>query len=69
MTEAGGVFSAALFAAGLVDEVVIYLAPRLCGGTLPALAGPPWRESLSLVETDLIQLGDDLRFRGIILQR
>jgi diaminohydroxyphosphoribosylaminopyrimidine deaminase/5-amino-6-(5-phosphoribosylamino)uracil reductase len=66
MTEAGGVFSAALFEAGLVDEVVVYLAPRLCGGTLPALAGPTWRESLRLVETDLIQLGDDFRFRGII---
>jgi diaminohydroxyphosphoribosylaminopyrimidine deaminase/5-amino-6-(5-phosphoribosylamino)uracil reductase len=66
MTEAGGVFSAALFEAALVDEVVVYLAPRLCGGTLPALAGPTWRESLRLVETDLIQLGDDFRFRGII---
>ena len=39
MTEAGGVFSAALFEAGLVDEVVIYYAPMLCGGPVPALAG------------------------------
>ena len=66
MTEAGGVFSAALFAAGLVDEVVVYLAPRLCGGTAPALAGHPLHASLRLVETELIQLGNDFRCRGII---
>ena len=67
MTEAGGVFSAALFAAGLVDEVVIYYAPLLCGATTtPALAGPPWPASLRLVETAVIQLGDDLRIRGVL---
>jgi len=66
MTEAGGRFSAALFEAGLVDEVVVYVAPLVCGGTTPALAGPPLRESLRLVETAVIRLGDDLRFCGII---
>lgn len=66
MTEAGGVFSAALFEAGLIDEVVVYCAPRLCGGSSPALAGSEWRESLRLVETEFRQLGDDLRFRGVV---
>jgi diaminohydroxyphosphoribosylaminopyrimidine deaminase/5-amino-6-(5-phosphoribosylamino)uracil reductase len=41
MVEAGGVFSAALLAAGLVDEVVVYLAPMLCGGAVPPLGDPP----------------------------
>ena len=66
MTEAGGVFAAALFAAGLIDEVVIYYAPLLCGGTVPALAGDGWRESLRLVDTTIEQIGDDFRLRGII---
>jgi diaminohydroxyphosphoribosylaminopyrimidine deaminase/5-amino-6-(5-phosphoribosylamino)uracil reductase len=66
MTEAGGIFSAALFEAGLVDEVVLYYAPMLCGGPVPALAGADLPESLRLVETEFTQLGDDIRFRGVI---
>ena len=67
MTEAGGVFSAALFEAGLIDEVVIYYAPLLCGGPVPALAGNGLPESLHLGETQYLQLGDDIRFRGVVL--
>jgi diaminohydroxyphosphoribosylaminopyrimidine deaminase/5-amino-6-(5-phosphoribosylamino)uracil reductase len=66
MTEAGGVFSAALFADGLVDEVVIYYAPLICGATVPALAGNPLPASLRLTETSLTQLGEDFCFRGIV---
>lgn len=66
MTECGGVFSAALFEAGLVDEVVIYYAPLLCGGPVPALAGAGFHESLSLTDTEFARLGDDVRFRGWI---
>jgi diaminohydroxyphosphoribosylaminopyrimidine deaminase/5-amino-6-(5-phosphoribosylamino)uracil reductase len=66
MTEAGGIFSAALFDAGLVDEVVVYYAPLLCGGPSPALAGAGLPQSLHLEETEFVQLGDDLRFRGVI---
>lgn len=66
MTEAGGVFSAALFEAGLVDEVVVYYAPLLCGGPVPALAGAGLPQSLHLEETEFVRLGDDIRFRGII---
>jgi len=66
MTEAGGVFSAALFEAGLVDEVIVYYAPLLCGGPSPALAGTGLHESLQLVETEFIQLGNDLRFSGVV---
>lgn len=66
MTEVGGVFSAALFDAGLVDEVVVYYAPRLCGGPSPALAGSGLHKSLCLMETEFIQMGDDLRFSGVV---
>lgn len=66
MTEAGGVFSAALFEAGLVDEVVIYCAPLLCGGPTLALARVALPASFRLIETEFAQLGDDFRLRGII---
>jgi len=66
MTEAGGVFAAALFEAGLVDEIVIYYAPLLCGGPVPALAGNGLPQSLRLEETEFVQLGDDIRFRGLV---
>ncbi|MDP3850223.1 MAG: bifunctional diaminohydroxyphosphoribosylaminopyrimidine deaminase/5-amino-6-(5-phosphoribosylamino)uracil reductase RibD [Luteolibacter sp.] len=66
MTEAGGIFSAALLDAGLVDELVVYCAPRLCGGPSPALAGAGLPESPRLQETEFMRLGDDIRLRGVI---
>jgi len=67
MTEAGGIFSAALFAAGLVDEVVIYYAPLLCGNITPALADTRLPKSLRLIEMECTQLGDDFRLRGVLV--
>ncbi len=64
MTEAGGVFSAALLEAGLIDEVVVYLAPMLCGGPHPAMAGAGLPESLKLENAVYEQLGDDVRLRA-----
>jgi diaminohydroxyphosphoribosylaminopyrimidine deaminase/5-amino-6-(5-phosphoribosylamino)uracil reductase len=66
MVEAGGVFSAALFEAGLIDEVVVYYAPLLCGGPSPGLAGSGLKESLHLDEIDFKQFGNDVRLRGLV---
>ena len=66
MTEAGGIFSAALLEAGLIDEVIIYYAPLLCGGPVPALAGQGLPESARLVETQFTRLGNDIRFQGLL---
>jgi diaminohydroxyphosphoribosylaminopyrimidine deaminase / 5-amino-6-(5-phosphoribosylamino)uracil reductase len=66
MTEAGGIFSAALFEAGLVDEVIVYYAPLLCGGPSPALAGAGLEKSLHLNEIEFTRLGNDLRLRGLV---
>ena len=66
MVEAGGVFSAALFEAGLVDEVVVYYAPLLCGGPSPGLAGAGFHESLHLDEIEFLQFGNDVRLRGVV---
>jgi diaminohydroxyphosphoribosylaminopyrimidine deaminase/5-amino-6-(5-phosphoribosylamino)uracil reductase len=68
MIEAGGVFSAAMFEAGLVDEVVVYYAPLLCGGPSPALGGAGLAESLHLNEIDFKQFGNDIRLRGVIVR-
>jgi diaminohydroxyphosphoribosylaminopyrimidine deaminase/5-amino-6-(5-phosphoribosylamino)uracil reductase len=65
MLEAGGRLSAALLAAGLVDEVVIYQAPILCGGgTIPALADLV--KSLELREITRETFGADLRLRALL---
>ncbi len=66
LIEGGGIFSAALFEAELVDEVVVYIAPMITGGPTPALAGSGLIESLPLKETEYIQIGNDIRFRGVI---
>jgi len=65
LLEAGPTLGGALLAAGLVDELVVYMAPRLLGGDakpLLELAGPsslapspPWEIR------DVKRLGDDLR--------
>ncbi|MFD0893049.1 bifunctional diaminohydroxyphosphoribosylaminopyrimidine deaminase/5-amino-6-(5-phosphoribosylamino)uracil reductase RibD [Luteolibacter ambystomatis] len=64
LVEAGGAFSAALFEAGCVDEVVIYLAPLLCGGDVPALAGTGLPVPASLEDVRYERIGDDVRMRA-----
>jgi diaminohydroxyphosphoribosylaminopyrimidine deaminase/5-amino-6-(5-phosphoribosylamino)uracil reductase len=66
MTEAGGVFCAALFEAGLVDEVVVYRAPLLTGGGQPALAGDGFPHAVKLVDPEFTRLGQDIRCRARI---
>lgn len=66
MVEAGGVFPAALFEAGVVDEIIVYYAPMLCGGPLPGLAGCGLNESLHLDEVEFHQFGNDVRLRGVV---
>jgi len=62
--EGGPTLASAFVAAGLVDELVVYLAPTLIGGPRTALtelgvAGIDERHRLRFVQVD--QLGDDLR--------
>lgn len=69
MVEAGGVFSAALFEAGLIDEVVVYYAPLLCGGPSPGLGGVGLPEPLKLREIDFQRFGEDVRLRGVVVTK
>lgn len=66
MLEAGGKYSAAMMEAGLVDEVVVYYAPILCGGTVPALAGGGFSSSVKLREISWEKIGLDMRLRGLV---
>ena len=65
MVEAGATLNGALLEAGLVDELVLYLAPMLLGDTarglfaLPALSKMDERKNLSL--RDVRQVGNDMR--------
>lgn len=67
MIEAGGKFSAAMFARGLVDEAVIYQAPLLCGATLPALDGI-FTHSVRLHGVTHERIGSDLKIRGLVVK-
>ncbi len=65
LVEAGPTLAGSFVAAGLVDELVLYLAPHLMGSAarglfeLPGLAQMAQRIALEL--DDLRQVGDDLR--------
>lgn len=68
MVEAGCTLNGALLAAGLVDELVMYVAPVLMGDKARGLFGLPeltemnQRQELTVVETTLI--GQDMRIRA-----
>ena len=65
LVEAGATLAGAFLAAGLVDELVLYVAPKLLGDSawpllqLPVFTALPQCPQLKLV--DVRQLGDDLR--------
>jgi len=65
LLEGGPTLAGAFLAAGLVDQVIGYLAPKLLGAGPAALAGAgvaTIAEALELDLTDLTQIGPDLRF-------
>lgn len=66
--EAGYKLNGSLLAAGLVDEVLLYLAPCLLGHEAAGIFNLPTLEALaekpSLKITDLRQVGQDIRILG-----
>ncbi|MBU6469533.1 MAG: bifunctional diaminohydroxyphosphoribosylaminopyrimidine deaminase/5-amino-6-(5-phosphoribosylamino)uracil reductase RibD [Gammaproteobacteria bacterium] len=69
LVEAGAGLNGALLADGLLDELIIYMAPCLLGDSargmfsLPALKS--MRERMELQITDLRMVGDDLRLIAV----
>jgi len=72
MVEAGSTLNGALLQAGLIDEMVIYVAPKLMGDNakglfhLPALA--KMSEAIDLNITDIRSVGKDLRITARIVK-
>ena len=66
--ESGAVLNGALLRAGLVDELLFYMAPRLVGPGRPMAGWPALQtldEALDFRIMDVQQLGDDLRIRAL----
>lgn len=66
LLEAGGGLAAAFLAASLVDEVAVYLAPLLCGGPVPAVAGEGHDVALERSSITFARTGGDVLMRGLI---
>ncbi len=65
LVEAGAQLAGAFVEAQLVDELVVYMAPTLLGSDARPLLQLPldkMAQQKRLIMTDLLQLGDDLRF-------
>ncbi|MFI5937067.1 bifunctional diaminohydroxyphosphoribosylaminopyrimidine deaminase/5-amino-6-(5-phosphoribosylamino)uracil reductase RibD [Actinoplanes sp. NPDC051494] len=72
LLEGGPTLAGAFLAAGLVDRVVGYLAPRLLGAGRTALvdAGVTTiAEAIDLAFTDITQIGPDLRFTAVPVEK
>lgn len=64
LVEGGPTVAGAFLAAGLVDEIVVYVAPALLGAGQPALATaafPNIRDARRFAFTDIHEVGPDLR--------
>jgi diaminohydroxyphosphoribosylaminopyrimidine deaminase/5-amino-6-(5-phosphoribosylamino)uracil reductase len=70
--EAGAGFNGALLQAGLIDELIIYMAPRLLGDTARGMFGVPALDSLAqswnLGFDDVRMIGDDLRITARVVR-
>lgn len=70
--EAGAGFNGALLAAGLIDELVIYVAPRLFGDTARGMFSVPALQSLAdgwnLSFDDVRRIGPDLRITARVVR-
>ncbi len=72
--EAGARLNAALLEAGVVDELLVYLAPSLVGDPACGIVG--WREALRTLDArvaldfdDVERVGADLRIRALVQRK
>lgn len=68
LCEGGGVLAEALVKADLVDEYLVFMAPKVLGGqAVPAFGGSGWKlgGEPNLKFTDIEKLGDDIFIRAI----
>lgn len=71
LVETGGMLSGAVMRAGLVDELILYVAPRLLGSDAQALLNLPGirtlSEGIALEFVDVAMVGKDCRMRLRVL--
>ncbi|MBL9132222.1 MAG: bifunctional diaminohydroxyphosphoribosylaminopyrimidine deaminase/5-amino-6-(5-phosphoribosylamino)uracil reductase RibD [Verrucomicrobiaceae bacterium] len=64
LIEGGGIILGQAFREQLVDEVHWYIAPLLCGGGRPSLAGPALPASVELEDVQVRPMGDNVHISG-----
>lgn len=64
LVEGGAQVLGQAFREQVVDEVCWYIAPRLCGGGLPCLAGPEFTASVELAGVEILPIGDNVCITG-----
>lgn len=73
LLEAGPILTGAMLRAGLVDELVIYMAPKLLGNEALGVADLPniqrLADHLALTITDVRKLGGDLRITARVQRK
>lgn len=71
--EAGATFASALIKANLVDELVVYLAPKLMGsdgfGLIGALGLTDMAQVIDLAITDVRMVGVDIRITATVVRK
>lgn len=71
--EAGATFASALIKANLVDELIVYLAPKLMGsdgrGLIGALGLTEMEQAIDLDITDVRMVGVDIRISATIVRK
>lgn len=65
LIEGGGIILGQAFRERLVDEVYWYIAPRLCGGGRPSIAGTALPQSVELKDIEVRPIGDNVMVHGI----
>jgi len=64
LIEGGGIVLGQAFREQLVDEIYWYIAPRICGGGRPSIAGPALPASIELQNITVRPMGDNVCFHG-----
>ena len=70
--EAGGTLNGALVRAGVVDEVLVYMAPKILGAAQSAFSGmclTQLADAAELSFKEVVHVGDDLRIRAVVKLR
>lgn len=66
LLECGGNLAGAFIDARLIDEVVAFAAPMLCGGDISAAGGQGLPSGVTLEDVRFGRFGDDVMMRGIV---